>query len=213
MILSAGSLGSPHLLLKSGIGAAQRLEEAGLRCQHELPGVGENLQDHLQLRPRVEMEIFDWVSHSGMEIFRFSDSRFSAWLDITSDPIFPRISSCRVAFCLYQVLERPKFRVRAATLNSEVGQLVKFAVRGGAHWLGALLSPTAWRSGWEFLTQRKGPVSMAASQVCAFVNSGMNLEEGGECWGMLGDDVGDLNHLEVGLRKYNNIMKYLCIRV
>lgn len=50
VILSAGSLGSPQLLLKSGIGAAKRLEELGLRCQHDLPGVGENLQDHLQLR-------------------------------------------------------------------------------------------------------------------------------------------------------------------
>ena len=66
MILSAGSLGSPQLLLKSGIGAAQRLEEVGLRCQHDLPGVGENLQDHLQLRRastalRLLDEIFDWV--------------------------------------------------------------------------------------------------------------------------------------------------------
>eukprot|EP00435_Cladocopium_sp_Y103_P035944 s1703_g9.t1 len=120
VILSAGSLGSPHLLLRSGIGASKRLEDVGLRCHHDLPGVGENLQDHLQLRP--------------------------------------------------------KFRVGAPTLNSEVGNLVKFAVRGGPHWLGALLSPTAWRCGWEFLTQRKGPVSMAASQVCAFVNSGMNQE-------------------------------------
>lgn len=75
--------------------------------------------------------------------------------------------------------------MRAATLNSEVGNLVKFAVRGGAHWLGALLSPTAWRCGWEFLAQRKGPVSMAASQVCAFVNSGMNQEEGGKVEGKL----------------------------
>ena len=59
VILSAGSLGSPQLLLKSGIGAAQRLEEVGLRCQHDLPGVGENLQDHLQLRRAGALRLLD----------------------------------------------------------------------------------------------------------------------------------------------------------
>lgn len=69
------------------------------------------------------------------------------------------------------MLLRPKFRVRAATLNSQVGGLVSYAVRGGVAWLGAALSPTAWRCGAEFLWRRTGPVSMAASQVCAFVHS------------------------------------------
>lgn len=51
VILSAGALGSPHLLLKNGIGAQKSLQDAGVQCIHDLPGVGENLQDHLQLRP------------------------------------------------------------------------------------------------------------------------------------------------------------------
>jgi len=48
VILSAGSIGSPHLLQLSGIGAKETLEKAGIECQHDLPGVGENLQDHLE---------------------------------------------------------------------------------------------------------------------------------------------------------------------
>ncbi|MDG3084921.1 choline dehydrogenase [Vibrio hannami] len=48
VILSAGSIGSPHLLQLSGIGNADILAEAGIDLVHELPGVGENLQDHLE---------------------------------------------------------------------------------------------------------------------------------------------------------------------
>ncbi|AEY01309.1 choline dehydrogenase [Oceanimonas sp. GK1] len=48
VILSAGSVGSPHLLQLSGIGARDTLETAGIEVKHELPGVGENLQDHLE---------------------------------------------------------------------------------------------------------------------------------------------------------------------
>ncbi|MEC9387334.1 choline dehydrogenase [Marinobacter sp. bablab_jr008] len=48
VILSAGSIGSPHLLQLSGIGKREVLEQAGVEVKHELPGVGENLQDHLE---------------------------------------------------------------------------------------------------------------------------------------------------------------------
>ena len=48
VILSAGSIGSPHILQLSGIGKADILEKAGIEQHHELPGVGENLQDHLE---------------------------------------------------------------------------------------------------------------------------------------------------------------------
>ena len=48
VILSAGSIGSPHILQLSGIGAPDVLNKAGIKVEHELPGVGENLQDHLE---------------------------------------------------------------------------------------------------------------------------------------------------------------------
>ena len=50
VILAAGAIGSPQILQCSGIGAAGLLQGAGVPVRHELPGVGENLQDHLQVR-------------------------------------------------------------------------------------------------------------------------------------------------------------------
>ena len=50
VILSAGSIGSVQILERSGIGAAAHLNQLGIPVVADLPGVGENLQDHLQLR-------------------------------------------------------------------------------------------------------------------------------------------------------------------
>jgi len=47
VILCAGAVGSPHLLLLSGIGPADALRAVGAEVLHDLPGVGQNLQDHL----------------------------------------------------------------------------------------------------------------------------------------------------------------------
>ena len=50
VILAAGAIGSPQLLQLSGIGNASLLQEKRIALVHDLPGVGENLQDHLQIR-------------------------------------------------------------------------------------------------------------------------------------------------------------------
>jgi choline dehydrogenase len=50
IVLTAGAIGTPHLLELSGIGRSDALKALGARVVCELPGVGENLQDHLQLR-------------------------------------------------------------------------------------------------------------------------------------------------------------------
>ena len=47
VLLSAGAIESPRILLSSGIGNREELEKAGISCHHNVPGVGENLQDHL----------------------------------------------------------------------------------------------------------------------------------------------------------------------
>ena len=49
-ILAAGSIGSPQILQLSGVGPGPLLQQHGIPVLHEMPGVGENLQDHLQLR-------------------------------------------------------------------------------------------------------------------------------------------------------------------
>jgi choline dehydrogenase len=49
-VLASGAIGSPVILQRSGIGNADRLRGLGIEPVHHLPGVGENLQDHLQIR-------------------------------------------------------------------------------------------------------------------------------------------------------------------
>ncbi len=47
IVVAGGALGSPHLLLLSGIGPAAEVRAAGVESRHDLPGVGKHLQDHL----------------------------------------------------------------------------------------------------------------------------------------------------------------------
>ncbi|MGO4115391.1 GMC family oxidoreductase [Rhizobium ruizarguesonis] len=49
VLVSSGAIGSPKLLLQSGIGPADHLRSVGVKVLHDLPGVGGNLQDHLDL--------------------------------------------------------------------------------------------------------------------------------------------------------------------
>jgi choline dehydrogenase len=49
VLISSGPIGSPHLLQRSGIGPAEVLRRAGVEVRHDLPGVGENLQDHAEI--------------------------------------------------------------------------------------------------------------------------------------------------------------------
>ncbi|MGI9296509.1 MAG: GMC family oxidoreductase, partial [Gammaproteobacteria bacterium] len=72
VILAAGGIGSPHILQCSGVGDPRRLGEAGVRVSHPLPGVGENLQDHLQIRPSFRVRgtpTLNEMSHSRLRKF------------------------------------------------------------------------------------------------------------------------------------------------
>jgi len=55
VILATGAIGTPQILQLSGIGPGATLREHGIDVVHELPGVGENLQDHLQIRAVYEV--------------------------------------------------------------------------------------------------------------------------------------------------------------
>jgi choline dehydrogenase len=56
VILCTGAIGTPQLLQLSGIGAGGFLRQHGIEVAHDLPGVGENLQDHLQIRSVYSVE-------------------------------------------------------------------------------------------------------------------------------------------------------------
>ncbi|PRY66591.1 choline dehydrogenase [Vreelandella songnenensis] len=99
VILCAGAIGTPHLLQLSGVGPKALLQAHAINVVQDLPGVGENLQDHLQIRS------------------------------------------------VYRV-------TKAKTLNA--------------------LASTWWGKagiGWEYLSKRTGPMSMAPSQLGAFTRS------------------------------------------
>ena len=55
-VLAAGAIGSPQLLQLSGIGPGPLLQRHGIALAHELPGVGENLHDHLQIRMQYKVK-------------------------------------------------------------------------------------------------------------------------------------------------------------
>jgi len=74
VILSAGAIGSPHLMQASGLGPAELLAKHQVPVTVDLPGVGDNLQDHLQLRTvyrvrgarTVNTLYRNWVTRAGM---------------------------------------------------------------------------------------------------------------------------------------------------
>ncbi|MGB8815285.1 MAG: GMC family oxidoreductase N-terminal domain-containing protein [Paracoccaceae bacterium] len=104
-ILSAGTIGSPDILLRSGIGPAAQIKAFGGTLQHDLPGVGQNLQDHvdimvicqsrsttpygisLQSLPRLALEGLRWITGSrGM----LSSNMVEAGGFVRSAPTEPR---------------------------------------------------------------------------------------------------------------------------
>ncbi len=66
VLISAGSINSPQLLMLSGVGDAEQLNHHGLPVVQHLPGVGKNLQDHLDLRVQVKCK--QPVSHYSSSI-------------------------------------------------------------------------------------------------------------------------------------------------
>ncbi|HVJ34805.1 MAG TPA: GMC family oxidoreductase N-terminal domain-containing protein [Terriglobia bacterium] len=56
VILSAGAIGSPQILQLSGLGPATLLKEHGIDVMRDMPGIGGNLQDHLQIRAIFKVE-------------------------------------------------------------------------------------------------------------------------------------------------------------
>lgn len=103
VILSGGAIGSPQMLQLSGIGPGELLNAHGINVVKELPGVGENLQDHLQIRMVYEVNV--------------------------------------------------------PTLNEEINQLIPRLMIG-----------------MQYVFQRKGPMTMGASQVCIFTKTQPHMD-------------------------------------
>ena len=81
VILSAGAIGTPHILMLSGIGPAGHLREVGLGALHDLPGVGGNLHDH----PYVACI---WESVAGGSLYQAEKPKYLAeWVLRRTGPL------------------------------------------------------------------------------------------------------------------------------
>ena len=70
VILSAGSINSPQLLQLSGVGNKADLEKVGVDVVHDLPGVGENLQDHIDVIVNTRVKSFKGIGVSIPYVFK-----------------------------------------------------------------------------------------------------------------------------------------------
>ena len=70
VILCAGAIDSPRLLLSSGVGKQKELEALGIECKQNLAGVGENLQDHLDSMVTVRSPVAESIGLSWRSLFR-----------------------------------------------------------------------------------------------------------------------------------------------
>ncbi len=72
VVLCAGAIGSPHLLLRSGIGPADHLRAQGIPVAHDLPGVGHNLHDHAIIYMLYDL-------HGGDSFDKYRNPAWQAW--------------------------------------------------------------------------------------------------------------------------------------
>ncbi len=119
VLLSAGAIQSPQLLQLSGIGPGALLHKHGIKVQHDLPGVGENLQDHLQIRlifestrPTTNDALRSWSGQARLGL---------QWLLHRSGPLAVGINQ---GGCFMRALPgeaaRPDIQFHVATLSADM---------------------------------------------------------------------------------------------
>jgi choline dehydrogenase len=119
VLLSAGSIQSPQLLQLSGVGPAALLGKFGIPVVQDLPGVGENLQDHLQIRlifestrPTTNDQLNSWWGQARLGL---------QWLMYRSGPLAVGINQggCFMR-ALPQEAQTPDIQFHVATLSADM---------------------------------------------------------------------------------------------
>jgi choline dehydrogenase len=119
VILSAGAIQSPQILQLSGVGPAKVLQEFNIPVIHDLPGVGENLQDHLQYRLIYELnkpistndQLSSWLGKLKMGL---------DWLFFRGGPISVGINQCGLFTKVMKASKTPDIQFHVATLSADM---------------------------------------------------------------------------------------------
>ena len=119
VLLCAGALQSPQLLQLSGIGPAPLLQQQGVPVLHHLPGVGENLQDHLQMR--LTYECTKPITNNDQLRTWWGQARLGLqWLLFRSGPLAIGINQ---GGCFMRALpesDRPDIQFHVGTLSADM---------------------------------------------------------------------------------------------
>lgn len=129
VILSAGAIQSPQVLMLSGIGPADHLQAMGIPVQQHAPGVGQNLQDHLQLR--LIYEVAKPITNNDQLRTVWSKSKIGLqWLFTRSGPLAIGINQGGAfAYALPKEAKTPDVQFHFGTLSADQagGQVHEFS--------------------------------------------------------------------------------------
>ena len=119
VLLAAGAIQSPQLLQLSGIGPAPLLQKLGIPVVHDAPGVGENLQDHLQIRLIFEAtcrttndQLNSWLGQARLGLQWLLHRSGALAVGINQGGCFMRT--------LLQASTRPDIQFHVATLSADM---------------------------------------------------------------------------------------------
>lgn len=127
IIISAGAINSPKLLMLSGIGPSEHLSSVGIAPQVDLPGVGQNLQDHLCTN--VHVQTAQRITYDGHDRFPRSIPHGLEWLLFRSGPAASVIVE---GACFAKVLgeDRPNLQIHIAPATVVRGGQTQIAGHG-----------------------------------------------------------------------------------
>ena len=109
VILSGGSVNSPHLLQVSGIGPAEHLREIGVEVRHDLPGVGGNLSDHYSVR--IVHRVKDAISTNQLARMPRLAGQVARWLTVGDGALTFGITTAQVFCTSRDGVERPDIQI------------------------------------------------------------------------------------------------------
>lgn len=115
IVVCGGTYGSPHLLMLSGVGPGAALAEHGIAVVHDLPGVGQNLQEHVRLAHQYDAA----PPHSFAQQLRFdrATAAFLRWYFLRSGPFANQIAAACILARSGEGLDRPDLQIMSSPVR------------------------------------------------------------------------------------------------